>query len=138
MRNPANGDTLSYGILAAEAAEAPVSRNITLRAPDNWKLLGKSQPRTDMRAKVTGAPIFGVDVALPDMLHATVGSIRISAAACCARHRGCPQMRGVPFHHRDRSPARTRICGNLPTTPGAPSWPPMPLRWNGKSRIRPG
>lgn len=72
VRNPTTGETFSYGLLAAEAAEAPVSRNITLRAREDWKLLGKSQPRTDMRAKVTGAPIFGVDVALPDMLHATV------------------------------------------------------------------
>jgi isoquinoline 1-oxidoreductase subunit beta len=96
VRNPANGDTLSYGILAAEAAEAPVSRNITLRAPDNWKLLGKSQPRTDMRAKVTGAPIFGVDVALPDMLHATVRiNPHFGGGVLALDTEAARQMRGV-------------------------------------------
>ena len=42
------------------------------RTRAHWKLLGKPQKRVDMLAKVTGAPIFGVDVALPDMLFGTV------------------------------------------------------------------
>ncbi|TJV20229.1 MAG: xanthine dehydrogenase family protein molybdopterin-binding subunit, partial [Mesorhizobium sp.] len=37
-----------------------------------WKLLGKPQKRIDMLAKVTGAPIFGIDVTLPEMLYGTV------------------------------------------------------------------
>ena len=43
-----------------------------MKDPKDWKLLGKSQKRVDMRAKVTGAPIFGVDVSLPGMLYGTV------------------------------------------------------------------
>src|SRR5690606_16915125 len=63
---------LSYGELAAEAAALPVPQDVQLRPQADWKLLGKSLPRTDMLAKVTGAPIFGVDVTLPDMVFATV------------------------------------------------------------------
>ena len=66
------GESLSYGELAEDAALLPVPANIQLRPQADWKLLGKSLPRTDMRAKVTGAPIFGVDVTLPDMVFATV------------------------------------------------------------------
>ncbi|CAN0598643.1 unnamed protein product, partial [Laminaria digitata] len=36
------------------------------------KLLGKSQPRVDMHAKVIGAPVFSIDVEEPDMLYGTV------------------------------------------------------------------
>lgn len=67
-----SGESLSYGDLAAEAAALPVPQDVQLRPQADWKLLGKSLPRTDMLAKVTGAPIFGVDVTLPDMVFATV------------------------------------------------------------------
>src|SRR5690606_582616 len=66
------GESLSYGELAAGAASLPVPADIQLRPQEDWKLLGRSLPRTDMLAKVTGAPIFGVDVTLPDMVFATV------------------------------------------------------------------
>lgn len=68
----ASGDSLSYGELATAAAGLPAPADIPLRPQSAWKLLGRSLPRTDMLAKVTGAPIFGVDVTLPDMVFATV------------------------------------------------------------------
>lgn len=71
VTGPASGQSLTYGELAAEAA-AMEPREVALKARSDWKLLGKSQPRTDMLAKVTGAPVFGIDVVLPDMLFATV------------------------------------------------------------------
>ncbi len=46
--------------------------SVQLKDKADWKLLGKPQMRIDMLAKVTGAPIFGVDVTLPDMLYGTV------------------------------------------------------------------
>ncbi|MGB1214043.1 MAG: molybdopterin cofactor-binding domain-containing protein [Pikeienuella sp.] len=64
--------SLTYGELAAEAAANTPPRAVTLRDPKDWRLLGKSQPRTDVPAKVTGQAVFGIDVALPDMVHATV------------------------------------------------------------------
>lgn len=72
VSDPSSGQSASYGELALEAATLPAVRSVKLRDPSQWKLLGKPQPRTDMRAKVTGAPIFGTDVRLPDMLHATI------------------------------------------------------------------
>lgn len=72
ITDPASGKSISYGEVAlAAVATRPVS-NVALRPKSQWRLLGKPQPRTDVSAKVTGAPIFGVDVALPDMLHATI------------------------------------------------------------------
>ncbi|GEO86182.1 MULTISPECIES: xanthine dehydrogenase family protein molybdopterin-binding subunit [Alphaproteobacteria] len=72
ISHPASGRSLSYGALASDAATIEAPSGITLRDRKGWKILGKPQPRKDMRAKVTGAPIFGVDVTLPDMLYGTV------------------------------------------------------------------
>ncbi len=67
-----NGEEkISYGALALDAAKlAPPS--ISLKDKKDWRLLGKPQQRTDMVAKVTGAPIFGIDVDLPDMVYGTI------------------------------------------------------------------
>jgi len=68
-----SGDTkVSYGELALAAAKIDPPSELHLKPKTEWKLLGKSQPRTDMRAKVTGAPIFCMDVDLPEMLYGTV------------------------------------------------------------------
>lgn len=71
VTDPKSGQSFGYGELAAEAAALP-PREVALRDAGEWKLLGKPQKRVDMLAKVTGAPVFGIDVALPGMLHGTV------------------------------------------------------------------
>ncbi len=70
--NPATGETLTYGALAEKAAGMEPPSSVTLRPRSEWKLLGKPQNRVEGREKVTGAPIFGIDVELADMLYATV------------------------------------------------------------------
>jgi isoquinoline 1-oxidoreductase beta subunit len=59
-----SGRSLTFGDVAGAAAvfEPPV--DLALKPTSQWKLLGKSQDRTDMLAKATGAPIFAVDVKL--------------------------------------------------------------------------
>ncbi len=68
----ARGDSLSYGNLALAAAKVEPPSDVTLKDPGDWKLLGKPQARVEGRDKVTGGRIFGIDIELPDMLHATV------------------------------------------------------------------
>ncbi len=70
--DPASAKSLTYGELALKAAAIDPPSDIKLKDRKDWKLLGKSQPRVDMRAKVTGAPVFGIDVSLPDMVYGTV------------------------------------------------------------------
>lgn len=72
VTDPASGKALTYGELAADAAKVEAPAELVLKPKSEWKILGKPQKRTDMLAKVTGAPIFGADVDLPDMLYATV------------------------------------------------------------------
>ncbi len=67
-----SGRSLTYGEVALDAAKLAPPKEVSLKPRSVWKVLGKSQHRVDMLAKVTGAPIFGIDVTLPDMLHGTV------------------------------------------------------------------
>lgn len=68
-----NGNTkIPYGDLALDAAKLDAPSDVQLKSNSDWKILGKSQNRTDMVAKVTGAPIFGIDVDLPDMVYGTI------------------------------------------------------------------
>ena len=69
------GDRLAYGELAAEAAaRLPLNPSPTLKNPAHFGLIGKPLARLDTQAKCTGAAIFGIDVDVPDMLHAALKS----------------------------------------------------------------
>ncbi|MEE4235633.1 MAG: xanthine dehydrogenase family protein molybdopterin-binding subunit [Anderseniella sp.] len=70
--DPALGKSLSYGALAEKAAQRKVPSDVALKPREQWRYLGKTQPKLDMEAKVTGKAQFGIDVRLPDMLFATV------------------------------------------------------------------
>ncbi|MBD9374755.1 xanthine dehydrogenase family protein molybdopterin-binding subunit [Rhizobium sp. ARZ01] len=72
VTDPASGKVFTYGELAQEAAAFAPPAEIRLREKSEWKILGKPQKRIDMHVKVTGAPIYGIDVRLPDMLFATL------------------------------------------------------------------
>ncbi len=67
-----DGTVLGYGELAEEAARIEPVRGVALKPRAQWKLLGRSLPRTDMVAKCTGTAEFGADIRLPGMLFATV------------------------------------------------------------------
>jgi isoquinoline 1-oxidoreductase beta subunit len=68
----ASGRRARYGELVEKAAAVPVPKDITLKDPKNFSLLGKSIPRVDIPEKVNGSAKFGMDVRLPDMLFARV------------------------------------------------------------------
>jgi isoquinoline 1-oxidoreductase subunit beta len=59
----------SYGSLATAAASMPVPNAAELKLKDrkDWKLMGKRTTGVDNLALVTGKPLFGVDVQLPNM-----------------------------------------------------------------------
>ena len=66
-----DGREIDYRDLAEDAASRPVPQ-VALRHPYDWKLLGRSLPRSDMRAKATGQAQFSTDIVLPGMKFATV------------------------------------------------------------------
>ncbi len=95
ITNP-DGARLTYGALATEAALLTLPSPPTLKDPSTWRILGKSQPRVELHEKVTGAPIYGIDVQLPDMLYATVAmSPRFGAKAVRADEAAAMAVPGV-------------------------------------------
>jgi len=64
--------TLRYGEVAETAAKMPPPAEIKLKDPKNWTLIGTPQKRLDTADKVTGKPIYGIDVRVPDMLYAAI------------------------------------------------------------------
>ena len=68
----ATGRKLRYGEVAAAAAKSAPPKEVSLRDPAQWKIAGKPLHRLDIPDKVRGKPVFGVDVALPGMLHASI------------------------------------------------------------------
>ena len=66
------GRRLRYGQVASAAAKLTPPKEVTLRDPAGWKIAGKPLHRLDIPDKVRGKPVFGVDVALPGMLHASI------------------------------------------------------------------
>ena len=63
---------LSYGSLAAAAAELPAPAEVKLKDASAWTLIGKPTRRLDSKAKVTGTAEYGIDVKRPDMVVAVV------------------------------------------------------------------
>ncbi|MBM4198880.1 MAG: xanthine dehydrogenase family protein molybdopterin-binding subunit, partial [Gammaproteobacteria bacterium] len=72
VTHAASGRSASYGELAAAAAALPVPSAPVLKDPKEFTLIGRATPRKDTPAKVDGSLIFGIDVALPGMLHAAL------------------------------------------------------------------
>lgn len=67
-------DKLGYGELADAAATMPVPEEVPLKAPKDFKLIGKPTRRLDSPDKVNGKALYGIDVRLPNMKIATVAA----------------------------------------------------------------
>ncbi len=91
-----DGTQIPYQELAAEAAGIEPVGRVQLRDPSEWRLIGKEVQRLDILAKSTGTQVYGIDLEMDGMVHATVktnprqGGLLNSYDASAAR-----QMRGV-------------------------------------------
>ena len=67
-----SGRSMTYGALAAKAAAQPVPdlASVKLKDPKTFKIIGQRIPGVENAKIVTGQPLFGIDVAMPGMLHA--------------------------------------------------------------------
>jgi isoquinoline 1-oxidoreductase beta subunit len=68
----ASSRRLKYGALVDKAATLPVPKDVKMKDPKNFTLMGKSLPRLDIPEKVNGSAVFGMDVKLPGLLTARV------------------------------------------------------------------
>src|SRR3977135_4281891 len=87
----ASGRKLSYGALALAANSETPPKDVALKDPKDFVLIGKPLKRVDTPDKANGKVIYGIDAMLPDMNFATlkacpvfggkVGKVDDSAAA---------------------------------------------------------
>jgi len=66
------GKRATYGELAADAARVPVPKNVALKQPQDFKLIGTPAKRLDTAGKVNGTAIYGIDVRPPGVKIATL------------------------------------------------------------------
>src|SRR5712671_2074840 len=66
--------TITYGKVASAAAKlpAPDPKDIKLKDPKDWKIIGKPLARLDTADKINGKQVFAIDVKLPGMLNAAI------------------------------------------------------------------
>ncbi len=70
--NPATGESLGYGELAADAAQENPPADPAVKNPEDWRISGRSLPRLDIPDKVTGRAEYVTDMRLPGLRFATV------------------------------------------------------------------
>lgn len=95
VTDPASGKSLAYGALVDMAATLPVPADVGLKAPRDFRVIGKPQKRLDGPGKVDGTAKFGMDVKLDGM--------KIAAVASCPEFGGT--LAGVD------GPAAMRVAG---------------------------
>ena len=62
----------TFGSLAVAAAQIPQPKDVKLKDPSQFTIVGKPTKRLDTPKKVNGTAEFGIDVRRPGMLHASV------------------------------------------------------------------
>lgn len=68
-----SGRTLSYGYLAEGAATQKVDlADITLKKPDEYRIMGADTVTADIHDIVTGKPVFGIDAEYPNALQVVI------------------------------------------------------------------
>jgi isoquinoline 1-oxidoreductase subunit beta len=69
-----SGRKLSYGELAVAAGSQTPPKQVALKDPKDFKLIGKPLKRFDTPEKVNGKAIYGIDAMLPGMKFATLAA----------------------------------------------------------------
>jgi isoquinoline 1-oxidoreductase beta subunit len=72
VMHKASGRQLSYGALALAAGSEVPPKDIKLKDPKDFVLIGKPLKRLDTPDKVNGKAVYGIDAMLPGMKFATV------------------------------------------------------------------
>lgn len=72
VEHAASGKRAGFGELALDAGKLPIPEDAKPKSPDQFRLLGMSQARLDIPAKVDGSAQFGMDVRPPGVLYAAI------------------------------------------------------------------
>jgi isoquinoline 1-oxidoreductase beta subunit len=74
VTHPPSGRKLSYGALAAAAGSQTPPKDVALKDPKDFALIGKPLKRLDTPDKTNGKAVYGIDAMLPGMKFATLAA----------------------------------------------------------------
>jgi isoquinoline 1-oxidoreductase beta subunit len=74
VKHAATGRELSYGQLVQDASKLHAPKEVPLKNPDAFRLIGKDLRRVDTPAKTNGTALYGIDITVPGMKVAAVAS----------------------------------------------------------------
>ena len=66
------GQKITYGQLAIKAASVPVPKDVPLKDPKDYRIVGTKRARVDGQHIVIGEAHYGIDTKVPGMLYAVV------------------------------------------------------------------
>ena len=72
VTHAALGKSATFGELATAAVKESIPSRPSLKDPSQYTLRRTAKPRLDVRSKVDGSAIYGVDFTMPGLLHAAV------------------------------------------------------------------
>jgi isoquinoline 1-oxidoreductase beta subunit len=75
IHHDATNRMVQYGDVATDAAKQPIPRDVKLKDPSQFKLIGTDAKRIDTPAKVNGTAIYGMDIRVPNM---RIGTLAIT------------------------------------------------------------
>ena len=97
-----SGRQTTFGRVAAAAARLEAPKDVKLKDPKDWKLIGKRLARLDTVEKTTGALVYGTDLKLPGLLNAAIracpvfgGKLKRFDAAAVQSRRGVRRVVAV-------------------------------------------
>ena len=67
-----SGRTTTFGKVSAAAAKLEPPKDVPLKDPKDWTIVGKPVKRLDTADKLTGKQVYAVDVKLPGMVNAAI------------------------------------------------------------------
>jgi isoquinoline 1-oxidoreductase beta subunit len=123
-----SGRSVLFGAVAEAAAKITPPPDAPLKDPRDWTLAGTPRRRLDLHEKVTGQPIYAIDVRLPDMLYAAIVH--------------CPVFGGAPASINENAIANMKGVRRVVRLPDAvavvaDSWwqakralEALPIEWN--------
>jgi isoquinoline 1-oxidoreductase subunit beta len=96
VRHARSGREATFGQLAESAARQAPPKDVNLKNPSQFSLIGKKLPRLDAAAKSNGQAIFTIDVQRPDQLTVLVAHPpRFGAKASAVDESAARRVRGV-------------------------------------------
>ena len=105
-------ESFTYGELVCDAAKMPIPQNVALKNIKDFKLVGKSRQRINLKDLHNGTAKFGIDIKLPGMLYAVLER--------------APVLDGKPVSVDDREAYKVPGVKKIYTIPGTGA--PMHVR----------